>query len=101
MMLQSGPAAWAPVLVAAATFVSALAGAIALLANAFRKRIESKLDTAVAQSVTNSTKLDAAAGVQDKIHEAVNGAREAALAEIAALKVEVARLQALLPKAGD
>lgn len=99
-MLQSGPAAWAPVLVAAATFVSALAGAIALLINATR-RTEAKVDSALAQSVANSTKLDAAAGVQDKIHEAVNGAREAALAEIAALKVEVARLQALLPKAGD
>lgn len=80
----------APVILAIGALVTALAGAIALLANTFRKRIEARLDD-------NSAKLNIAADVQDKIHVAVNGGLAAAKAEIVALKLEVQRLRNLLP----
>lgn len=70
----------APIILALATLVTAIAAAVVLLFNALRqKRIE--------------TKVDAGAVVQGEIHTAVNGTRTAALQEIAALKLEIVGLK--------
>lgn len=83
-MVTSGPADWAPVILALGSFVSATAGAIVVLYNALRsKRMEAK--------------LDAAEVVRTQIHKAVNGDRDRDRAKIVELEAEVTRLRALPP----
>ena len=73
----------APIIIAIATLVTAIAGAIVVVVNAFRsKRIEQK--------------VDAGSQIQGQIHSAVNGQLADALSQVASLTSEVQQLKTLL-----
>lgn len=84
----------APIIVALATFVTAVASAVGVLANVFRRRIEAKLDAAVTASTSNGVKLDSAATVRNEIHDLVNGGLKAAKERIVQLEAETEQLRA-------